>query len=109
MTAPTAPVLRRRLGLMAVAVVAAGPATVVATYVWFHDELPDRLPVWWALDQTVAATADTTIVSVVCVLVGVMAAVAALAVVLAGDRLGFFSQRLLLVGLAAASGLVSGL
>ena len=109
MTARTVPALRRRLGLMAVAVVAAGPATVVATYVWFHDELPDRLPVWWALDQTVAATADTTIVSVACVLVGVIAAMAALAVVLAGDHLGFFSQRLLLVGLAAASGLVSGL
>ena len=105
MTVASELVLRRRLGLMAVAVVVAGPASVVATYLWFHDEMPDRMPVWWALDQSVVATADTTIVSVGCVLVGLLAAVAALA----GDRLGFFSQRLLLVGLAAASGLVSGL
>lgn len=106
---PPGLVLRRRLGLLAVAVVAAGPATVVATYLWFRDEMPDRLPVWWALDQSVAATADTTMVSVGCALVGLVAAIAALAVALGGDRLGFFSQRLLLVGLASVSGLVSGL
>jgi hypothetical protein len=101
--------LGRRPGLLAVAVVAVGPLTVAATHRQFGDELPGRLPVWWALDQTVAATADTTVVAMVGLLLGAVATGGALAVVLAGGRLGFHAQRLLVVGLAAGSGLVSGL
>jgi hypothetical protein len=105
----TEPGLGRRAGLLAVAVVAVGPLTVAATYQQFVDELPERLPVWWALDQTVSATADTTLVSVACMLVGAVATGAALVAALAGGRLGFHSQRLIVVSLAAGSGLVSGL
>ena len=101
--------LSHRLGLLAVAVVAVGPITVAVTYRQFGDELPGRLPVWWALDQTVAATADTTVVAVGGVLLGAVATGAASAAVLVGGRLGFHAQRLLVVGLAAGSGLVSGL
>ena len=103
------PALRRRAGLLAVATIAAGPVTVAGTYLRFDDELTERLPVWWALDQTVVATADSTVVAIACGLVGCAATGVALAVVLAGARLGFHTQRLILVGLAAGSGLASGL
>jgi hypothetical protein len=103
------PPLRRRLGLLATAAIAVGPATVAATALRFDDELTERLPVWWRLDQTVATTADTTVVVVGCAAVGVVATGVALVVSLAGGRLGYHSQRLLLIGLGALSGLVSGL
>jgi hypothetical protein len=103
------PALRRRLGLLAVAAIAVGPATVAATAIRFDAELTERMPVWWALDQTVAATADTTLIAVGCGIAGAAAAVGALLVTLAGGRLGFHSQRLLLVGFGAVSGLASGL
>jgi hypothetical protein len=105
----SAPPLRRRPGLLATLAIAVGPATVAGTAIRFDDELTERMPVWWALDQTVAATADTTLVAVLCGAVGAAAAIGALVVTLAGGRLGFHTQRLLLVGLGALSGLVSGL
>jgi hypothetical protein len=64
--------------------------------------------VWWRLDQTVAATADTTLVAAVCAAIGVVATVLAVGVSI-GGRWGYHTQRLLLVSLAALSGLVSGL
>ena len=103
------PRLGRRAGLLAVAVVAVGPLAVAATYQQFADELPERLPVWWALDLTVTATADTTVVAIACGLIGAIATGATLAVVLAGGRRSFHSQRLTVVSLAAGSGLASGL
>ena len=105
----TEPALRRRLGLLATAAIAVGPATVAGTAISFDDELTDEIPVWWALDQTVAATADTTLVAIACGLVGAAAAAGGLVVTLAGGRLGFHSQRLSLVGFGALSGLASGL
>jgi hypothetical protein len=105
----TEPALPKRLGLLAVLAIAVGPITVAGTFWRFRDELTDRLPVWWALDQTVAATADTTLVAVACVAVGGLATAAAGLVAFAGGRRGFHSQRLLLVGLGALSGLVAGL
>ena len=103
------PPLRRRLGLLATAAIAVGPATVAATALRFDGELTERLPVWWRLDQTVAATADTTVVAVGCAAVGGVATGAAVMVSLGGGRWGFHAQRLTLVGLGALSGLVSGL
>jgi hypothetical protein len=109
MSRPAVPPLRRRLGLIATAAIAAGPATVAATALRFDDQLTGRLPVWWGLDQTVAATADTTAVAIGCAVVGLAASAAAVVVSLAGGRWGYHTQRLLLVGLGALSGLVSGL
>jgi hypothetical protein len=103
------PALHRRLGLLGVGAIAVGPATVIATAWRFGDELTDRLPIWWRLDQTVAGTADTTVVGAICAVVGLLAALAAGLVVLLGGRLGFHSQRLLLAGLGALSGLTTGL
>jgi hypothetical protein len=102
------PLLRRRLGLLATAAIAIGPAAVAATALRFDGELTGRLPVWWRLDQTVAATADTTLVAAVCAAIGVVATVLAVGVSI-GGRWGYHTQRLLLVSLAALSGLVSGL
>ena len=102
-------VLPRRLGLLAVGAVAVGPVTVIATAWRFHDELTDRLPVWWHLDQTVAATADTTVIAVLCATIGLLATLGGAVAVLAGGRLGFHTQRMVLVGLGALSGLASGL
>jgi hypothetical protein len=109
MSLPAEPPVHRRLGLLATAAIAVGPATVAATAVRFDGELTERIPVWWRLDQTVAATADTTVVAAGCAAIGAVATVVAVVVVVAGGRLGFHSQRLLLVGLGALSGLVSGL
>jgi hypothetical protein len=103
------PPLRRRVGLLATAAIAIGPAAVVATALRFDGELTERLPVWWRLDQTVAATADTTVVAAGCAAIGVVATVLAVGVSVAGGRWGFHSQRVMLVGLGALSGFVSGL
>jgi len=87
--------------------VAIGPIAVALTYTLFLGELPARLPIRWG-GGNVTGTAPAWLIATVSALVGLVAVAAGVAAVHGVGRLGFHSQRAVLVVCAGASGLASG-
>lgn len=104
----TAVTVQHHRGLWAIVPITVGPVMVALTFAWFADVLPDRVPISWSGSGEVTRTAAAWRVAWICAALGVVAVAVAASVVRGAARLGFRSQRLVVIGCAAFTGLVSG-